>query len=128
MRTMKVQKLRNVKTPNRGTPQSAGLDFSNTTNATANYSGSSGQFVTSNNIPNVNATVYTPSGTVYPPVAATPTADGGSNIYRGAVFYLPTGADLDNVYVDVAAVPAVATTATIEITTIAITEKIFKNS
>jgi len=27
MRTMKVQKLRNVKTPSRGTEQSAGIDF-----------------------------------------------------------------------------------------------------
>ena len=39
--------------------QSAGLDFSNTTSGTANYSGASGQFVVSNSIPNLNGNVYT---------------------------------------------------------------------
>lgn len=88
--------------------QSVGLDFSNTTNGTANYSGSSGQFVVSNSIPNVNGTVYTPSATVYPPVAATPTADSGSLIYRGAVFYLPINSRIIAADFDIGVFPTVA--------------------
>jgi hypothetical protein len=84
------------------------LDFSNTTAGTSTYSGFSGQFVNSNGIPNLNAVVYQPSSTTYPAVAQTIPADTNTNIYRGAVFYLPVGADLDNIYVDVAALYAVS--------------------
>ena len=84
------------------------LDFSNTTVGTSTYSGFSGQFVNSNGIPNLNAVVYQPSSTTYPAVAQTIPADTNTNIYRGAVFYLPVGSDLDNIYVDVAALYAVS--------------------
>jgi hypothetical protein len=82
------------------------LDFTNTANGTAMYSGSSGQFVNGNQIPNLNATVYSPSATVYPPVAQTIPADTATNIYRGAVMYLPYGSNLNDVLVDVGVVPA----------------------
>jgi len=84
------------------------LDFSNTTVGTNTYSGFSGQFVNSNGIPNLNAVVYQPSSTTYPAVAQTIPADTNTNIYRGAVFYLPVGCDLDNIFVDVAALYAVS--------------------
>ncbi len=84
------------------------LDFSNTTAGTSTYSGFSGQFVNSNGIPNLNAVVYQPSSTTYPAVAQTIPADTNTNIYRGAVFYLPVGCDLDNIFVDVAALYAVS--------------------
>lgn len=84
------------------------LDFSNTTVGTSTYSGFSGQFVNSNGIPNLNAVVYQPSSTTYPAVAQTIPADTNTNIYRGAVFYLPVGCDLDNIFVDVAALYAVS--------------------
>jgi len=84
------------------------LDFSNTTLGTSTYSGFSGQFVNSNGIPNLNAVVYQPSATVNPAVAQTIPADTNTNIYRGAVFYLPVGADLDNIYIDVATLYAVS--------------------
>lgn len=88
--------------------QNVDLDFSNTTSGTNTFSGGSGVFVVSNGIPNVNGVVYTPSSTVYPSVAATIPADSATNIYRGAVLYVPTGADLDNIYVDVSALYAVS--------------------
>jgi hypothetical protein len=84
------------------------LDFSNTTVGTNTYSGGSGQFVFSNNIPNQNAVIYQPSSTAYPPVAQTIPADTNTNIYRGAVFYLPPNSDLDNIFVDVSALYAVS--------------------
>jgi hypothetical protein len=87
--------------------QNIDLDFSNTTVGTSTYNGTSGNFVTSNTIPNVNGVVYQPSSTVYPSVVQTIPADTNTNIYRGAVFYLPAGSDLDNIYVDVAALYAV---------------------
>ena len=88
--------------------QNIDLDFSNTTTATPTFAGSSGVFVVSNSIPNVPAVIYQPSATVYPSVVQTIPADSATNIYRGAVFYVPTGTDLDNIYVDVGLVPAVA--------------------
>jgi len=88
--------------------QNVDLDFSVTTNGAANYAGSSGQFVASNGIPNSNATIYTPSSSTYPSVVQTIPADTATNVYRGAVFYVPTGADLDNIYVDVLGLAAVA--------------------
>jgi hypothetical protein len=82
--------------------QDAFIDFAATGgNGTAGYAGSSGQFVNGNGIPNVNATVYTASGgNVYPPVAVTPTADTSTAIYRGVVFYLPYGAQIESIIVD----------------------------
>lgn len=84
--------------------QDCNIALTNTTNATAGYSGGSGQFVNGNSIPNVNATVYTPSSTVYPPTAATITADAGTagagTLYRGIVMYLPYGSSLVNILVD----------------------------
>jgi hypothetical protein len=87
--------------------QNVDLDFSNTTAGTNTYAGTSGNFVNSNTIPNLNGVVYQPSSSVYPSVAQTIPADTNTNIYRGAVLYLPAGADLDNIYVDVAALYAV---------------------
>ena len=81
--------------------QNIDLDISNSVVGTPTYSGSSGQFVTSNNIPNLNGTVYVPSATATP-VAQTIPADTTTNIYRGAVFYLPTGCDIDDVFFDIA--------------------------
>ena len=81
--------------------QNVDLDISNAVVGTSTYAGSSGQFVASNGIPNLNAVVYTPSANSTP-VAQTIPADSATNVYRGAVFYLPTGADLDDVFLDVA--------------------------
>ena len=88
--------------------QNIDLDLSNTTAGTATYGGSSGVFAASNGIPNVAGVVYQPSASVYPSVAQTIPADTATNIYRGAVLYVPTGADLDNIYVDCLALVAVA--------------------
>jgi hypothetical protein len=88
--------------------QNCDLDLSNATSGSSTYAGGSGQFVASNGVPNVNGVVFTPSSTVYPSVAQTIPADTATNVYRGAVFYLPTGADLDDVFLDLAAVCAVS--------------------
>ena len=84
--------------------QSTSIVLTNTTNGTAGNSGGSGQFVNGNQIPNLNATVYTPSSTVYPPAAATITADAGTagagTLYRGVVFYLPYGSDINDFLID----------------------------
>jgi hypothetical protein len=88
--------------------QNVDLDLANSTAGSSTYSGGSGVFVASNGVPNIAATVYTPSSTVYPSVAQTIPADTSTNVYRGAVFYLPTGADLDNIYVDLLTAVAVA--------------------
>ena len=78
--------------------------LTNTTNGTAGYGGGSGQFVNGNTVPNVNAVVYTPSATAYPPTAATITADSGSagsgTLYRGIVFYLPYGSNINDFLID----------------------------
>jgi hypothetical protein len=87
--------------------QNIDLDLSNTTSGTSTYGGSSGVFVTSNGIPNVAGTVYTPSASTFPSVVQTLPADTATNVYRGAVFYLPVGSDLDNIYVDCLALAAV---------------------
>ena len=88
--------------------QNVDLDFSNTTTGTSTYGGSSGVFAASNGIPNVAGVVYQPSASVYPSVVQTLPADTATNVYRGAVLYVPTGADLDNIYVDCLALAAVA--------------------
>jgi hypothetical protein len=77
------------------------LDFAATGGSgTANYAGGSGQFVSSNNIPNQAAVIYTPSGSVYPPTVVTPTADASTAIYRGAVFYLPINCQIESIVFD----------------------------
>jgi len=84
--------------------QSTSIVLTNSTNGTAGYAGGSGQFVNGNTVPNVNATVYAPSSSVYPPVAATITADSGTGgsgtLYRGVVFYLPYGSDINDFLID----------------------------
>jgi hypothetical protein len=84
--------------------QEASIVLTNVTNATAGYGGVSGQFVNGNGIPNTNAVVYTPSSSTYPPVAATITADAGSGgtgtLYRGIVFYVPYGSNINDFLID----------------------------
>ena len=84
--------------------QETSIVLTNTTNATAGYGGASGQFVNGNQIPNQNATVYTPSSSTYPPTAATITADTVSTttgtLYRGVVFYLPYGSNINDFLLD----------------------------
>ena len=90
--------------------QSGYLNLTNTSSNTAGYGGASGVFVTSNNIPNGQATVYVPSSTLPLGQNSTQTipADTASQIYRGFVCYLPTGCDIDQAIIDVAVVPTVA--------------------
>jgi hypothetical protein len=84
--------------------QVAFVDYSVTTgNGTIAYPGASQQFINGNQLSsdaNVNATVYTPSSSVFPSVAATIPADSGTNIYRGAVMYLPAGCQIESIVVD----------------------------
>jgi hypothetical protein len=84
--------------------QETSIVLTNVTNATAGYGGVSGQFVNGNQIPNQNATVYTPSSSTYPPTAATITADTGSGgigtLYRGVVFYVPYGSNINDFLID----------------------------
>jgi len=84
--------------------QVALIDYSVVTgNGTTGYPGASQQFVNGNQLSsdaNLNATVYTPSASVFPSVAATIPADSGTNIYRGAVMYLPTGSQIEAIVVD----------------------------
>lgn len=90
--------------------QQAFLDFSVTTANTANFGGGSKVFVTSNNIPNNVATIYTPQNGVYsnsgPTAASAPTADTAGTIYRGAVFLIPQGSNITDVIVDVGLLPS----------------------
>ena len=84
--------------------QETSIVLTNTTAGTAGYGGVSGQFVNGNTVPNANATVYTVSATANPPTAATITADAGTGgagtLYRGIVFYLPTGCSLNDILFD----------------------------
>ena len=82
--------------------QNIDMNFANTGgNGTAGYPGGNGQFVNGNLIPNTNAVVYTNSSSVYPPTAATITADAATTVYRGAVFYIPTGSQINDFLVDI---------------------------
>ena len=81
--------------------QNVDVNIANTTIGTSTYGGASGSFVVSNGIPNINGVVYVPSATATPTAQTIP-ADTNTNIYRGAVFYLPTGADLDDIFFDIA--------------------------
>ena len=96
--------------------QNGYLNLLNTTANTAGYSGGSSQFVASNNIPNSNTTIWTPSSTVplAQQTAVVPTADTTSNIYRGWVCYIPVGSDIDTPIIDVAVVPTGGTITTIK--------------
>lgn len=87
--------------------QHADISLANVTPGTNGFSGGSGVFVNSNGIPNTAATVYTP-GSSSPPVVQTIPADTATNVYRGVVFYLPTGCDFDGINVDLQTVVAVA--------------------
>lgn len=84
--------------------QDCSIVLTNGTAATAGYAGGSGQFVNGNLIPNVNGTVYTRSATAYPPTAATITADSGTGgsgtLYRGIVFYVPVGSNINDFLID----------------------------
>ena len=84
--------------------QETSIVLTNTVAGTAGYSGGSGQFVNGNQIPNINGTVYNVSGTAYPPTAATITADSGTGgagtLYRGVVFYLPYGSNINDFLID----------------------------
>jgi len=78
------------------------IDLSNTTLGTAGYSGGSGQFVSSNTIPNLNGVVYTPSSTFVTtgPTVQTLPADTSTQVYRGVVMYLPINSQIIDITVD----------------------------
>ena len=88
--------------------QTGYIDLNNATNNTAGYAGGSAVFVKSNNIPNSQAVVYTPSATTFPPVAQAIPADTATNVYRGVVLYLPYGSTLNDLFVDAQIVPVVS--------------------
>jgi hypothetical protein len=85
------------------------MDLTNVTANTAGYAGANRLFVRSNGIPNAQATLYSPSATVFPPVAATITADTGTIIYRGGVIYVPFGSIIQDIIVDIPAVQTLTT-------------------
>jgi hypothetical protein len=89
--------------------QSAFLDFAVTTANTANYGGGNQVFVSSNNIPNNAATIWTPQSGAYstsgPTVATAPTADTSGTIYRGVSFLIPASSNITDVIVDVGTLP-----------------------
>ena len=89
--------------------QTINLNLLNNTPATAGYSGGSSVFASSNNIPNNIGTIWTPQAGAYstsgPTVATVPTADSGSAVYRGAVFMLPQGCSMDQIFIDTVVVP-----------------------
>lgn len=84
--------------------QAANIVLTNTTSGTAGYGGASGQFINANRIPNLPGTVYTVAPSTYPPSAATITADAGTGgagtLYRGVVFYLPVGSNINDILID----------------------------
>ena len=88
------------------TIQSVALNLATTTANTAGYSGASAVYINSNNIPNQNAVIYTPSSTVVAS-AATGVSDTATLVARGAVFYLPAGCRIVDMFVDVGAVATV---------------------
>ena len=87
--------------------QGVSMVLANTTPNTAGYGGASTQFVSNVNIPNTPATIYTPGTSTYA-VATVPTADTASLINRGCVFYVPVGADLHDVLIDMQVLPTTA--------------------
>lgn len=89
--------------------QYGSMVFTNTTANTPNFAGGSGQFVTGGQtFPNIATTVWTPSATNPVLTAQTIPADTATQIYRGMVFYLPVGSDINDVFIDCGVVPTVA--------------------
>ena len=88
--------------------QNGFLNLTNTTPNTAGYSGNSGVFVDNNGIQNAPVPVYVPNASSTTLAVQTIPADTATQIYRGFVFYLPTGSDIDQALIDVAVVPTVA--------------------
>jgi len=88
--------------------QQAFLDFSVTAPGSS-YGGGSGVFVSSNNIPNSAATIWTPQSGAYstsgPTVASAPTADATTTVYRGVSFLIPQGSNITDVILDIGVVP-----------------------
>jgi len=82
--------------------QSCYIDLSNTTPGTANYGGNSGTFAWSNGIPNTAGVIYTPSSTFSTsgPTTTTPATDTSTQVYRGAVMYLPINSQIVDIIVD----------------------------
>ena len=86
--------------------QAITLDFSVTTNGATNYGGASGQFVgsvsNSASSPNENVSIFVPQSGVFTaaPTLSAPTADATGTNYRGAVFYLPVGSAIQDIFVD----------------------------
>lgn len=88
--------------------QNVGMVLTNTTANTANYGGSSAQFVTSGqSVINTAATVVTPSATNPFLTATTIPADTATQLYRGCVLYLPTGSRINDIFVDCGAIVGV---------------------
>jgi hypothetical protein len=75
------------------------IDLSVTTPGTNGYSGTSGQYAFSNSIPNIQGQLFTPS-TAYPATTTTPPTDVSTQVYRGVVFYLPTGCTITDITID----------------------------
>lgn len=86
--------------------QTAALNLATSTANTAGYSGASGVFVNSNQIPNQNAVIYTPSASIIA-TAATVTLDTAILVQRGYVAYLPAGSRVVNFDVDMGVLAAV---------------------
>lgn len=98
--------------------QVGAINFTVGTANTAQYAGGSGQFVTGvGGVTNTPATVYVPSATNPNLGVQTVPADTATQIYRGFVMYVPTGANLNDFFVDVGVVPTVAA-GTISTTTV----------
>lgn len=92
-----------------GLVQNGAMTLTNTTAGTANYGGSSQQYVAPLQLyPNTNVTVYTPSTTATTLTATTIPADTSSQIYRGMVMYLPAGCSIQDIFVDCGVATAVA--------------------
>jgi hypothetical protein len=79
--------------------QDAYIDLSITTPGTNGYSGTSGQYAFSNSIPNIQGQLFTPS-TAYPATTTTPPTDVSTQVYRGVVFYMPTGCTITDITID----------------------------
>ena len=79
--------------------QDAYIDLSVTTPGTNGYSGTSGQYAYANGIPNTQGQLYTPSS-AYPATTTTPTGDTSTQVYRGVIFYLPTGCTIQDITID----------------------------
>jgi hypothetical protein len=79
--------------------QDAYIDLSISTPGTNGYSGASGQYAFANGIPNTAGQLYTPS-TAFPATTTTPPTDVSTQVYRGVIFYLPTGCTIQDIIID----------------------------